>query len=268
MTISFALSPLVEIIAEVRWKPKGQPITAVAIGPQPTQGLPLLTDGSHEGFFSDLANGAAEAGFERSERLVPISFPAMPQQVVCRFRGKDTTKIFQAGLGVFSINAVPPYRSWEDFRPVVDRGLGIFVEARRKNSLDPVSEILLRYVNLFDRTLIDHENAASFTDRIAGIQMSFPKDIAGSLADPKSRKMDFTFGAKLEWGAMFKVHIADAIVDGRTGVLLDSTVSVSELSLTAMGDISELFERAHTVTRQTFLSLTRPLYERMKPTGH
>ena len=263
--ISFKHPPLVEIIAEVRWAPTGQPITAVPAGSLPSQGTALLTDGAHEGFFSDLSSGSAEIGFDRSERLIPVGFPSLAHHVIHRFRGKDATSLFQAGLGVFTVNAVPPYRSWDHFRPIVESGLNVFFAAHLKHSLAPVSEIILRYVNLFDRALIDDQNAASFAERTASIGIRFPEGISNELNSPEKLDLDLHFSVALDWGAVLRVHIADAVVGGKSGVLLDTTVIVSKLNLTSREEIALLFEQAHTVTRQTFLALTKPIHDRMEP---
>jgi uncharacterized protein (TIGR04255 family) len=128
----FSNPPLIELIAELRWIP-GQisPPVPEAAAPGTIQ-LPLVPQ-YVEQTFSNFSNQVAQRGFGMSERLVPVGFPYFPLSVVYRFRKAPSQQenfLYQIGPGVFSANAVPPYRDWESFRPIVQEGVQALLASR------------------------------------------------------------------------------------------------------------------------------------------
>lgn len=114
MEITFRNAPLAEVVVELRWQP-----TQVGIIPFQTPGTPqpsvIVGTTELENFYADFANNIAKHGFVRSERLIPSGMPAIQGQAVLRFRSTlpdKTGVLYQVGPGMFSANAIPPYRSW------------------------------------------------------------------------------------------------------------------------------------------------------------
>ena len=133
MDITFSKAPLIELIAELRWTPQG----STSIAPAPPQPGPaptlFLGGGKQEEFYMRFGAALYNQGFNRSERLSPPGFPFILQQPVYRFLSEAEDKksvIYQVGFGIFSVHAVPPYRSWSQFLPLVTKGIGILLESR------------------------------------------------------------------------------------------------------------------------------------------
>lgn len=125
MSATFENAPLVEIIAEIRWNPQMVPLQTVSgHGPAAAPVMALNTNAFDE-FFMRFGGEVYQKGFEQSERLVPSGFPMMLFQPVYRYRksaSADASVLYQVGPGLFSANAIPPYKSWDTFSPTVERG--------------------------------------------------------------------------------------------------------------------------------------------------
>jgi hypothetical protein len=86
----------VELIAELRWGSGG---VLPAAQPQGAAPILLALTGQHEEFFMRFGSKAGAVGYDLVERVLPQGFPAMPFQVVYRFRKKGQeqgTTIYQA----------------------------------------------------------------------------------------------------------------------------------------------------------------------------
>jgi len=97
--------------------------------------LPIITGdvSRFEEFFMRFGGAAHQLGFAEVERLTPPNFPLIGFQPVFRFRppsDKGRKVLYQVGAGMFSANAVPPYKSWDDFGPVVRSGVRALIGAR------------------------------------------------------------------------------------------------------------------------------------------
>lgn len=127
----FKHPPLVELIAELRWGSGGGVLpSAQSQGVRP---ILLALSGQHEEFFMRFGSKAGALGYDLVERVMPQGFSAMPFQIVYRFRKKlqeQGTTLYQVGAGVFSANSTPPYRFWNDFRPVLEQGVKLLLETR------------------------------------------------------------------------------------------------------------------------------------------
>ncbi|RYH28896.1 MAG: TIGR04255 family protein, partial [Alcaligenaceae bacterium] len=176
MSLTFDVAPLVEIIAEVRWSDP----TAFMV-PGPLMGLSQPSNATDE-FFMRFGGRAYGSGFQRAERLVPPGFPVPIGQVVYRYRPPEDfhdemarSALWQVGPGVFTANAVPPYRSWVEFSPLVRAGLEVLFETRPadvRNS--PVSSVSLRYVDAFNHDLIGDSTFEKFLAEKLGFQVLLP----------------------------------------------------------------------------------------------
>ena len=116
--ISFEKAPLVEIIAELRWLPLG---LAAA-----QQGQMLLTLGGSDPDSFHFAFGRRQevAAFANTEKLVPPGFPTPWHHIVWRFRNPEIEgALLQIGPGIFTANALQPYRRWSEFRGTVEQVL-------------------------------------------------------------------------------------------------------------------------------------------------
>ena len=154
--ISFEKAPLVEIIAELRWLPLG---LAAA-----QQGQMLLTLGGSDPDSFHFAFGRRQevAAFANTEKLVPPGFPTPWHHIVWRFRNPEIEgALLQIGPGIFTANALQPYRRWSEFRGTVEQGVAALLASRpAAEKRQPFTGLTLRYVNAFSAELMSGSSPA------------------------------------------------------------------------------------------------------------
>ena len=200
MTLSFNNAPLVELIAELRWNQLPQ-MGAVPAPPAP-QGIQqptmfVLGHNAVEEFLMRVGGEVYQRGYRLAERLVPPGFPIMPSQAVCRYRSSDANKastMYQAGFGTFTVNAVPPYKSWEEFAPVVAGGVDALLAARQpEGNLPQFLSVSLRYIDAFRETLTEGHDVSSFLSDVLGFTVGLPEGSPGKLPSIRKRSLRFSF---------------------------------------------------------------------------
>jgi uncharacterized protein (TIGR04255 family) len=259
----FPNAPLLEVVAELHWQRNVPQINAMNIpGPSP---IPVLADTTDERFFESLAANWAEIGFERFERIVPVGFPTLPHQAVCRFKsGRRKSEILQAGPGMFSVNGLKPYDSWETFQPLIAKGLELLNKSQVHNIPSTFTELILKYVNLFDESLLEGKTALGFCNQIAGLQLNVP-DVFTRLMNPGSPiDCNLSLNVPLSWGSKLQMRLGDgrgADMNGvlQRGVIVDIQVSITENLPKDIAGVLTCFDRAHSDLQRIFLEMTGPI---------
>jgi uncharacterized protein (TIGR04255 family) len=225
---------------------------------------------AQELFFSQIANACASAGFSRSERLIPPGFPIPPYQVVFRYRNPDQPSQFmQVGPMMFSVNAVKPYSSWEEFLPVINSGLSILHSSTTPEIPGPINEVVLRYVDLFEDSHLESGNASDFVGNIADFGFHLPESIRKLSSGAKPTDLNLGFKIPLDWGGVLVLQVGDGrLIDNATGevrrgVAMNTTVSVAGEFPFEISAIMEKFNQAHSDIREVFLGLTKPIHHLM-----
>ena len=177
MTTTFQNAPLVEIIAEVRWSDP----SAVS-APGTPFGISMPGTVANDDFLMRFGGLAYASGFKQSERLIPPGFPVPVGQVSHRYRPADDhpdeltkSAMWQIGPGVFAANGVPPYKSWTEFRPLVEKGIAALVETRPEAvRSSPFSHVSLRYIDAFTERFTEGISAEAFLSEKLGLGFSIP----------------------------------------------------------------------------------------------
>ncbi|WP_193041086.1 TIGR04255 family protein, partial [Pseudomonas sp. K2] len=196
MNERFDNPPLVELVAELRWK---NPASLMAMPPGFPAGFSF--PGSNDSFEKQLptVNSAMSAiGYGASERLIPEGFPAPAEAPIVRYRysargavdsGREhlPSTLFQIGTGIFTVNAVKPYKSWDDFAPVVEQGVRILLESQQ-TKVEGYS-LILRYIDAFKKDLTGDASHLQFLTDVFGFKIEVPEILrevsnTGSVALP------------------------------------------------------------------------------------
>jgi uncharacterized protein (TIGR04255 family) len=269
MEVTFRNAPLVEVLVELRWQPTQLGIVPVpqAIGLQ-SQPSAVIGTTELEHFYTDFANVIAKHGFVRSERLIPTGAPAIQGQAVVRFRSSSPDKtgvLYQVGPGMFSANAVPPYRSWKNFFPEVEAGLNVLLSSRRADNAKPFNPTSLRYINAFRPELMQGRDSADFISTVLKFGVDLPEAVLKHRAPSKSLQEFIGIVVPVTAGVL-RLNVGEAIVAGiGKAVLLDMTLS-SEDTIEPIKDLLvERLNSAHSVLHEMFLELTASIYELMSP---
>ncbi|WP_216891727.1 TIGR04255 family protein [Pseudomonas putida] len=268
MNERFDNPPLVELVAELRWKDLSVP----AMPPGFPMGFPF--GGNQQAFDAQLAEmtGAMTAvGYGQSERLIPQGFPVPPEAPVVRFRYSKSVErdrdhlpstLFQLGGGIFTINAVKPYKSWDDFKPVVEHGVRILLQTQ-KVEVEGYS-LILRYVDAFRKDLTGDLSHLQFLKEVFGFGVDIPPVL---LKHADQRTVNLTSAqvvVPLSFGSL-QLVMAEGEIEGSPAYILENVVSVDGLVGANIDVILENFSKARDVIHDVFVNMSAPLREKMAP---
>lgn len=269
MNERFDNPPLVELVAELRWKdlslPPGLPLGFPAGFPFP---------GSQVGFdqqLPEMTSAMTAIGYGQSERLMPAGFPAPPEAPIVRYRYSGAIEknrehlpstLFQIGSGIFTANAVKPYKSWDDFRPVVEHGVRILLNTQ-KTKVEGYS-LILRYIDAFRADLIGGMTHIQFMRDVLGFGLDIPKVL---LAHAEDRQVDMPMSqivVPLKFGSL-QLQLTQGEVEGGRALILENVVVIDGLIEPNVEAIMESFSNARDVIHDVFVNLSAPLRDKMKP---
>jgi hypothetical protein len=111
---------------------------------------------SWKAFFIDLEAKSTNGGFRFPKDWYPEAYPSNRGKLFVGSRALTNPRLFiNSEWGVFSANAIPPYRSWSVFSPEVEAGIDILLavrdDAEKQAMFNPVT---LRYIDAFRPDLI------------------------------------------------------------------------------------------------------------------
>jgi uncharacterized protein (TIGR04255 family) len=265
MTTSFKNAPLVELIAELRWNDAASPALAPVAG-----GIRVQFGGNnHETLYMRFGAELYQQGFQNAERLIPPGFPVVNSQPVYRFKSSDKKLpvLYQVGPGLFTANATPPYRHWAEFRPVVRSGVVALLGAREDaEQAAPFSALSLRYIDAFRPPLTRDLDVGRFLGEVLGINVVLPDAITKHLAKGASIKPFLQVTVPME-SLSLAMTFAEGGVNGAPAIVMDSNVTTVEPIGPDVDEVMAMFERAHDVIHDIFLSMTKGIENEMEPTG-
>lgn len=259
--VSFEKAPIIELVAELRWSPPGtQPL---ALG----QIAVAMSTGADEAF-QHFGNKVASQGFTISERTLPSGFPPLWHQIVWRFRKQDDlSTILQVGPGLFSANALQPYRRWKDFRPAVGLGIAALIETRGDaEKAQAFTGVSLRYINAFGVDLLAGEKPEDFIRDTLGFQLVAPAAFQ-SRVEPNSQ---ISTSANLMFpvagtSKVMSVSIGAGVLNAESVAMLDMTVAEAHPIPCSLNDAMQSLDSSRDIIHQCFLTLTKNIAQKMAP---
>ncbi len=263
--MEFEAPPLIELIAEFRWLPTN------ALGEPVTTDFALGRSGPRtEAFYESVRSTLARAGFNASERIIPVDFIHPPYQAVVRYRrsdDQDLPVIFQVGVGLFSVHALPPYKNWEAFRPKVELGINALMQAR---GADPLSVptaftgISLRYINAFGPELMGGKSKGQFASEVLGVKVALPPSIATQIPNSQSVEVGLSISAPTGDGLTLGLGIGSNSKLPHSLIVDISSATKNQVGWDASRAIGVL-DSAHDSIRKSFVGMTESLHQQMKP---
>ena len=276
MHVTFKNAPLVEIIAELRWLPpylvpQGGQLEGVP--PQVMMPIPMFNANKAEEFYMRFGGVAYQAGFQRSERLVPPGFPVQLGQAIYRYKPAETapndlmrSALFQVGPGVFSANAIPPYKSWTEFAPIVARGVEALLNSRDDSEKDlPFSGVSLRYIDAFGPGLRTTRSPGQFIKEVLGFVMTLPGPVAEHAEDIESVTSQHQFIIPVQGGMTMSLAVNEGLFNGEPAVILDTTVSVSGDVGCTVNYVMSALNAAREIIHSMFVGVTKNIQAEMIP---
>ncbi|MGD0759705.1 MAG: TIGR04255 family protein [Candidatus Sulfotelmatobacter sp.] len=260
----FANPPLIELIAELRWLPWPDmqipaPGTIMQVPFAPAHVEQTM------GRFVDLV---AAYGFSMSERVLPPNFPLVPFGVVYRIRETNAEQknfLYQIGPGVFSANALLPYRNWNNFKPIVERGIRALIDSRHELERGKFTAVSLRYINLFSDVFTEGQSGFTFLTEVLGMKVEMPAGVVQQVSDWKAAKLGIQLSVPLKTGLNMNLALNEGTGAGKNGIVMMTEVIAVQPTTADVGIIMDVLENAHTSIRTTFVALTNKLNAKMQP---
>lgn len=265
MPLTFKNAPLVELIAELRWEP---PLSTATDQGGNQQQIPrsLLNTPEFEEFFQRFGGAIYQHGFSQMERLVPYGVPLPHDRIVCRYRHQDQSSypvLAQVGPSIFSINALPPYKSWNDFRPWIEKAVSALIEAEPNL---PKLNANVRYIDAFNEQFLNGRSASDFFDSELGFSIKLPKPILNRKSSDENIKTDISTTIPID-GKQMTIKLSEGNYGGEKAGIMDTLVSVSEPINPKKDEIISTLDNARYLIHESFIELTQNMLETLDPEG-
>lgn len=266
MPITLRNSPIVELIAEVRWDISAQPL----VGAPPGAPMGVVSNPAEwEALFMRFIGPAHQAGYPQIERLVPTGFPLFAHQPVFRFRPQDGKGLLlQIGPGILTVNATPPYKTWDDFAPEIVKGLeALFIARGEADNQVPFSTLSLRYIDAFDESLTQRADIAEFLRNVFKIEVLLPEAITKYARPNAAIKPSLQVQVPMPEDRMLSMGIGEGIANNNPAFVVDTLISVLKPTQPVIDEVMIELGSARAVIHEMFFALTLPIIELMQPEG-
>jgi uncharacterized protein (TIGR04255 family) len=260
--VVFKKPPLVEIAAELRWQ-----LANVKGLPADLSRAPLPVDASsHEVQFMNFAGKAGEKGFSFVERIIPPGFPMLANQVAFRYRNRTISSgapLYQLGPGIFTISMVPPYKSWDAFRPYIDLGIALLFDSWEQKDRPNFSSVRLRYTDAFSDEMRQGLSSVEFLSEKLGIGILLPESVKKFCNDAQGIKPNISATIPIQRGTL-ELRVSEGWIRNMRSLIMGTSVSMGD-SFNTRSSLLEAFDAAHQVIHEVFVDMTRPLHALMQP---
>lgn len=264
MSVHFENPPLIELIAEFRWDPDelNPPLHSQQAGPFQLQ---VVDPSLQESFYTRFGRACHALGFTYTERLLPPGMVAQLGQPMYRYRSETDSVIAQVGNGIATVNALPPYSSWEEFAPKVNELVNVLLQTRGASaSFESVS---VRYLNAFGPRFLRGIDPLTFGRDVLGFSFSYPPTVAALLDNEAPSQFAGSFAFGTTDGLQVQLQVSEGIANNEPAFILDMTarsgapVDPNELAL------MDVLNRAHLVIHEIFVDATRTQQDILVPKG-
>lgn len=270
MTTHLENAPLVELIAELRWKPEALG-GELPIQPAGTNSPAFFAGNtnSFEEFFVRFGASVAREGFRNTERISPAGFPIVAFQPVYRFRknaNDDASVLYQVGAGMFSANAIPPYQNWDKFSPVVAAGVNGVLQTRSDKEKDAsFVAVSLRYIDAFGPAFTEGADVATFLDSKLGIRFTLPPGLSKVLAEGRTALPLIQLQLPMPNDMVMNIGLGEGIANNTKAIIVDTTVGTLKPIAANLNSVMQAMNVAHTAIHNMFFEITKPLEKIMRP---
>jgi len=262
MSESVENAPVIEVIAELRWRSSVVP-EKLLNAPGPNMIPPHLAGSTHE-FFGRLTDRVRGLGYTSVTRLVPEPFPMLMHQPVLRFDAPEDRRarsLYQVGPGLFSANAVPPYDSWSSaFSQTVASGVEALLATRDPAERGaPFEGVTLRYLDAFGPRLTEGRDSLAFTREVLGISVDLPLALTQHLQDGAAWKPFLQFQLPVGVGQVLSVAIGDGFANDHPAVLMDWSLTCSAPVKPELGEVMNVLNHAHDLIYKSWKEMMKPI---------
>jgi len=268
LPLTFENPPLVELIAELRWSPLPQGASQTVEPGNIAASFITANTSPLEEFFMRFGGAVQQLGFTGIERLIPAAFPMVTFQPVFRFRPPktDTAVLYQVGAGIFSANAIPPYKTWKKFAPVVEQGVVTLLSTRSEAEREtPFTGASLRYIDAFASKHAKGLEIAEFVQQVLRIGVSLPVALTKRIAAGRKHKIFLQLQLPMLDGMIMSIGIGEGIANKQTSILMDTTVATTTPIPPTKQAVMDCMNTAHDAIHDMFVEITEPIRDLMQP---
>lgn len=263
MSTTLQNAPVVELIAEVRWQPSGQPLQGNDIRAVQL----VLNSDDYESFFMRFAGLAGKQGFQLQERLVPHGFPIITGEPILRFKSNERPGvIYQIGNGFFSVNATTPYKAWVNFLPHINAGFEALINSRSEvEHPTPFYSVSLRYIDAFTESLRQGMSTVQFLEKILGFTIVLPQGVMKHVHPENNYTPALQFTIPMRNDLMMKIAIGEGSAAYSSAVIMDTSVLTAMPIVPEVAAVTATLNIAHDIIHEMFFSITKPIAGLMNP---
>ena len=161
--------------------------------------------------------------------MIPAGWPFPYQLPVLRFRHSDFEKgqstLYQLGAGIFSAHAIPPYRNWESFKPVIYGGLQVLMDNRLPDEhVSRFTTVVLRYIDRFTTEFSEGMLSREFIEQIFRIRLDLPAVLREEAVDERIIDETLLLRIPLKSGLLMTLGINPPTQPPGAGIVLDTSV--------------------------------------------
>jgi len=258
---TFQNAPLVEIVAELRWQ--APQLAAADQAGNPIQLPIMLADNAMTALFHRTTSAVRKHGFDRLEQLVPPGslMPVLLPQMMYRYRRTDEVPVLaQIGPGMFSVNALPPYKSWKEFHPHLEGGVESLLEALADM---PELTVSLRYIDAFKRDLTSSRDSKAFATEVLGFRLDLPPTLQARLTDGAQARMSFQVALPAA-GMSMTITVSDGQLGTDSVVLMNTDVRIENALPSDKQAILSALDNAHDLIHGTFVDMTQSIRDKLR----
>lgn len=262
--IHFANPPLIELITELRWNKPNSSTSPFSGAGIPVFAQPADSEESMMRFGGEVYN----KGFQNIERLIPPNFPSFAGQVAIRFKRQDHSEkpvLYQVGPGIFTANATAPYKTWDDFSPIVRDGVVALLKTRSADEQEePFSSISVRYIDAFDDRFLDGKSSSEFISETLGFEINLPPALNEITEKGKFPMPFLRLEMPISNGMYMMLSVGEGIVIDKKSVILDTTVITTSPTSAEIDSVMERLLSARNIIHDVFIKISHKLYNKMK----
>ncbi|WIE53441.1 TIGR04255 family protein [Curtobacterium sp. MCBD17_003] len=266
MTLHFRNPPLLELVADLRWDVPSSPQPLAAIGPLGTVPVQVALN-AQEPLLDEFRAACQELGFTYVERLVPVGMPLMPGQHLFRFRRTTDNLIVQAGPGVVSVHALPPYESWAGFSPEVKKVVAALTTVLRGYNNEFFREVSVRYLDAFGRRFLGEASPSDFAQQTLGFKLHLPGSVEDERDASSATQLAFTYSFSTRDALAVTIALSEGLINNEVSLIWDTAVRSGSAVASESEKVMEVFARAHDVIHAIFVDSTQSIRELMEPEG-
>jgi uncharacterized protein (TIGR04255 family) len=176
------------------------------------------------------------------------------------------SSLLQIGPGLFSANAVPPYRSWDEFSPVVRSGVEVLLRTRDEAERDaPFTSVSLRYIDAFRGDLLGGRSIPAFIREVLGFQIALPVALAQLQVADTEFKPHLLLNMPIANGMTMAVTVGEGLFNGEQAAMMHTHVVADEPVAADLERVMETLGRARQAIHSAFVNMTTAIHGHMRP---